>query len=412
MKPLIIIADQDRGEHDSASRADLVRKCRGRWALVRHLREKGDLYEELLDEDAELGTLIHVRLCGVDVILPEGRAENTYQMCRKLRDRMVSSFTGGKVTIPEVGCPEERQDRGRYQVLLEMRLWYRVGLTKLFSGQGDLIVIDLEEARALIIDYKSGMGEVDLPASNKQLRALEVLLKHNAPGLESIDCEILQPWAGWDPHPVQYTAANFKEAEEEIVQIYSEALYDKRRAAGEHCRLCEARAQCATALRYVNDANSLCRGIEDGRIVLPPGAKGDSALDQIETVEKILGAVKARYKAELIKDAGFLPGRHITDGNRSVSSVAAAWQIAKIVLDRPQFDAACSVKLTELEEALSAELGWRAKEKKQRFNEMFADILERGEPKMMKLSAKERKAREAVAQLEAPAIQEEAPVTQ
>lgn len=412
MKPIVIIADQDRGEHDSASRADLVGKCRGRWALVRQLREKGDLYDELLDEDAELGTLIHMRLCGVNVMLPEGRAENTYQMCRKLRDRMVANFTGGKVTIPDVGSPEELQDRGRFQVLLEKRLWYRVGLAKLFSGQADLVVVDLEEVRALIIDYKSGMGEVDLPATNRQLRALEVLLKHNAPGLESIDCEILQPWVTWDPHPAQYTSENFKQAEEEIVQSYVEALYDKRRAAGEHCRLCEARAQCATALRYVNDANALARGIEDGRILLPAGAKGDSALDQIETVEKILKAVKARYKAELIKDASLLPGRHITDGNRSIKSVAAAWQIVKNVLDRPQFDAACSVSLTDLEDALSAELGWKAKEKKERFNEMFADILERGEPKMMKLSAKERKAREAVAQLPAPAEPEEVPVTQ
>jgi hypothetical protein len=395
VKPLLITEDPDRGEHDSASRADLVAKCRGRFALIKDLRARGELWEEESTEEAELGTLIHMRLCGVDVVLPTPRAQRTYEMCRKLRDRIVDQFTGGKVVIPDVGAPEERQCEGRYQVILEKRLWYRVGLAKLFSGQADLIILDLEECRALIIDYKSGLLEVDVPARNKQLRALTVLLKHNAPELLSTEVEVLQPWVSWQPHPAEYTTENFGEAEKEIVHIYSEALFDTRRTPGDHCRLCEARAQCATAIRYVSETNTLVRDIEEGRILLPAGANGDRALDQIETVEKILKAVKARYKAELIKNADFLPGRRIAEGNRSIKTVPGAWQIVKNILSRAQFDGACSVLVTDLEEILCSELSWNTKTKREQFNEMFADVLEFGEQRMLKLSAKEKKARAA-----------------
>jgi hypothetical protein len=400
MKPLLVTDDPDRGDQDSASRADLVDKCRGRFALIKDLRARGELFEEESTEEAEVGTLIHIRLCGVDVELPAARARRTYEMCRKLRDRIVDQFTGGKVVIPDVGAPEERQEEGRYQVILEKRLWYRVGLAKLFSGQADLIILDLEECRALIVDYKSGLLEVEAPARNKQLRALTVLLKHNSPELLSIEVEVLQPWVSWAPHPAEYTIENFAEAEKEIVHIYSEALFDVRRTPGAHCARCEARAQCATAIRYVSETNTLVRDIEEGRILLPAGAEGDVTLDKIETVEKILKAVKAKYKAELIKNADFLPGRRIAEGNRSIKSVPAAWQIVKNVLTRAQFDGACSVLVTDLEEILSDELSWNYKTKRQQFNEMFADVLQVGEQRMLKLSAKEKKARAAQRQLQ------------
>jgi hypothetical protein len=400
MKPLLITEDPDRGDCDSASSAGLVAKCRGRFRLIKDLRARGELFEEESTEEAELGTLIHIRLCGVDVELPTARAKRTYEMCRKLRDRIVAQFTHGKVVIPDVGAPAERQWEGRYQVILEKRLWYRVGLAKLFSGQADLIILDLEECRALIIDYKSGLLEVEAPVRNKQLRALTVLLKHNAPELFSIEVEVLQPWVSWEPHPAEYTLENFGEAEKEIVHIYSEALFDDRRTPGDHCRLCEVRAHCATAIRYVSETNTVVRDIEEGRMLLPAGAEGDITLDKIETVEKIIRAVKARYKAELIKNADFLPGRHIAEGNRSIKSVPGAWQIVKNILSRAQFDGACSVLVTDLEEILSDELSWNAKTKRQQFNEMFADVLEFGEPRMLKLSAKEKKARAAQRQLQ------------
>ncbi len=399
--PFSPVIDQERGDFDSASKADLADLCAGRFALVKSLRAAGQTFDEDSSEAAVEGDLIHLKLSGYPVELPSVRAEKTFIMCARQRGEIVSHATRGEVNPAEFEKAWANRTFGRWQILRELRLWYRVGLAKLFSGQADLIIIDLEEARALIVDFKSGIKEVPIPARNKQLRALVVLLKHNLPELFSIQCEILQPWVTWAPHISEYKGDDITGAEKLVVETFSRGLYELGRTPGEHCGRCEARARCANALRFASAANTLAQGVESGKIELVGGKVGDETLDRIETAEAIFKAVKARYKIELQKDSSFLPGRKIAEGNRSLTSVAAAWQIVKDRIARGQFDSACSAHVTDLEELLAAELGWRIKEKRERFNEMFADILKYGEPKMMKLSAKEKKQR-APATIEPP----------
>jgi Protein of unknown function (DUF2800) len=396
--PFTPVIDQERGEFDSASRADLVDKCAGRWALVRTLRANDQLFPRWdQTEDSIAGDLIHAKLLGLDVELPSARAEKSFRMCEQLRARILAHYTAGQVDAKELENPWQNRTFGRYQLIRELRLWYRVGLTKLFSGQADLVIIDLEEGRALIIDYKSGIKEVPAPARNKQLRALAVLLKHNLPELVSIGCEVLQPWVTWTPRKVEYDRDSLAKAEAEIVPAYSRALYETERTPGEHCAGCEARAGCATGIRWASQANTLARDIESGRLALPSGPKGDETLDQIEAAEKVFKAIKERYKLELTKDPNFLPGRKIAEGNRSLTSVAAAWQICKHRITRGQFDVTSSAHITDLEDLLAHELGWNHKQKRERFNELFADVLIFGEARMLKLSAKEKKERAAAA---------------
>jgi hypothetical protein len=405
MKPFEPVLDQERGEFDSASKAELARLCAGRFALVKDLRAAGQTFEEDETEAAVEGEAIHAALAGLQIELPSDRATRTFGMCRQQRRVIVEHFTDGAVPIAEFGEYWTNRIFGRFQVLRELRLWYRVGLQKLFSGQADLIIIDLEKARALIVDYKSGIKDVPAPARNEQLRALVVLLKHNVPELEAIACEVLQPWVTWETRFAEYAVDDLTAADREVVQIYSRNLYDYKRAAGLHCAQCEARARCATAVRFAASVTLNAEEIEAGRLELPTGAKGDQALDKIETVEKIFKAIRERYKAELIKDSNFLPGRKIAEGVRSLTSVAAAWQIIKNNITRAQFDECCSVQITDLENLLSDELNWPSKSKAEKFNKLFADVLKRGEPRMLHLSAKEKKARAAAA-LPAPVPEE------
>jgi hypothetical protein len=395
--PFSPVIDQERGDFDSASKADLADICAGRFALVKSLRAAGQTFDEDSSEEAVEGNLIHLKLFGYQIELPSVRAEKTFIMCARQRDEIVGYFTKGEVNPAELEKVWRERTFGRWQILRELRLWYRIGLAKLFSGQADLIIIDLEEACALIVDFKSGIREVPVPARNKQLRALVVLLKHNLPELVSIQCEVVQPWVTWAPRFAEYSGVSFPIAQKEIEQTFSRGLYDLKRTPGEHCGRCEARARCASAIRFASAANWLAQEVESGRVELVGGQVGDETLDRIEAAETIFKAVKARYKAELLKDPNFLPGRKITEGNRSLLSVAAAWQIVKNHVARAQFDAACSPHVTDLEDLLAGELGWRMKQKRERFNEMFADILKYGEPRMLKLSAKEKKERAAAA---------------
>lgn len=408
MTPFTPLLDQERGEFDSASKAELARLCGGRFNLVRKLRAAGDTFEEDSSEAAIAGDLIHAKLLGLEVELPSKRAAETCDTCASLRAKIVSSFTGGELGWEIFAEYWQTRTFGRYQVLREVRLWYRVGLAKLFSGQADLIVIDLEEARALIVDYKSGIKDVPEPARNEQLRALVVLLKHNIPELNSIACEVIQPWVSWQGRAAEYVLEDMAAAERDTAAgVYARNLYETSRTAGLHCGRCEARARCADAIRWASSVSNMAQEIEAGRLELPIGEEGDKALDRLDTVEKIFRAVRARYKAELIKDPAFLPGRKIAPGVRSLTSVAGAWQIVKNYLERPQFDEACTVQITELENALSEKLGWRAKQKTEKFNELFGDILKHGEPRMLVLSAKDKKARALAAAAPAPETAEE-----
>lgn len=128
----------------------------------------------------------------------------------------------------------------------ERRLWaLDESLGKLWSGKPD--VVYTSNLRGLVIDYKTGRGEVTEAAGNMQLRALAVLAAEHH-GLTDVTVAIIQPLAG----PVstcRYNIADLHRASEEIDAIMREARAGTgpRRPSYKACLYCRAKSICPEA---------------------------------------------------------------------------------------------------------------------------------------------------------------------
>ena len=121
------------------------------------------------------------------------------------------------------------------RTLVETRLWDHV---LAWSGKADLVVID--GSKALVIDYKTGRGDVEDATGNLQLRALAVLAAR-IPGtwIERVVVAIVQPLAG-PPSVARYTLADLKQAEDEIEAIMANAnATGQPRTPGPWCQYCQ-----------------------------------------------------------------------------------------------------------------------------------------------------------------------------
>lgn len=110
------------------------------------------------------------------------------------------------------------------------------------TGMADLIVLDKANRRALIVDYKTGRGEVEAAQRNAQLRGLAVLaaLRWN---LLEVRVAIVQPLAG------QPTVADFDEdalvgADWWLSRVVENTKKPHSPTAGDWCQYCPARAGC------------------------------------------------------------------------------------------------------------------------------------------------------------------------
>jgi hypothetical protein len=390
------LLDTERLGLGSASGAYLTSLCPGNIALRNELRTRGILIE-VADPLTAAGNRIHAKRSGAEIELTPEEQEIASGMVR-LRNRLIDAWSDGELMIEEADQGTEYCD-GRYEVFREERLWYRVGLEPLFSGQLDLAVIDRVKPRGLVLDYKSGFMDLPPTGQNLQIRSEVVLLKHNYPELERVDGEIVQPRVKWDPILVYHDEKIMESAQSEIVGIFSNALYDKTLKPGEHCRWCDLKAQCQKALRYATSARSVAAEIESAIIKIPGGEKGSQTLDWIAAASKIFEAVQAAYKAELIKDPTFLPDRKIEPGYAKLADASKTWEFVKETLTLETFLSCVSIKVSELRKLVRAVKRWKVKDEKAAFEQLFKDLLSYGEARMEKLTKKELEALKTQAQL-------------
>jgi hypothetical protein len=121
--------------------------------------------------------------------------------------------------------------------LVETRLW---DPSRTWSGKADLVVIDNHNT-ALVIDYKTGRGDVEEAVGNLQLRALAVLVA-DLPNtsIDSVTVAIVQPLAG-PPLVCRYDIATLRRATDEIDEIMAKAnATGQPRNPGPWCQYCRA----------------------------------------------------------------------------------------------------------------------------------------------------------------------------
>lgn len=249
------------------------------------------------------------------------------------------------------------------QLIVEERLWFRRDGQKLFSGQPDIIAIDFAGAgpTAMIIDTKSGRGEVATSDENYQLRALAISLKNNRPDLTCIEGAIVQPLTG-KPKIVRYGEAELDRA---LVEFYAADAASKQpngklTAGVMQCKYCRALSFCTEAGKSVTTLAKTTAG--------PLGlAKLDDATlaqlhGQAKLAEKVVKEVKDEMKRRVTAKRELTVGGrtyYIANGgnNKDVKDPIAAMVAMRGLMTDSDYATACAVSIPKLAEIVQTKQG-------------------------------------------------------
>lgn len=141
-----------------------------------------------------------------------------------------------------------------FDLKTEMRLWAKSGL---FSGQGDVVILEQQLGRATIIDFKFGRGEVERAERNYQLAAMAVLVADNFDFVKSVRAMIIQPRAldkGKRITECVYTKDDVDAAREAINAACKEAIEAENPAqkCGYWCKYCPSSYRCKAAQEAIS----------------------------------------------------------------------------------------------------------------------------------------------------------------
>lgn len=136
----------------------------------------------------------------------------------------------------------------------EQRLWSKSGL---FSGQGDVVILEQQLGRATIIDFKFGRGEVERAERNYQLAAMAVLVADNFDFIKSVRAMIIQPRALDKSRRItecEYPKADIDAAREAINAACKEAIEAENPAqkCGYWCKYCPSSYRCKAAQEAIS----------------------------------------------------------------------------------------------------------------------------------------------------------------
>jgi hypothetical protein len=136
-------------------------------------------------------------------------------------------------------------------------------LNRIGSGQADLIAQAGDNL--LVIDYKTGRGDITPADANDQLRGLAALASHINRG--SVTVAIVAPLSG-QPTVAVFDREALKAAKAWLVQTWLDAPHATETAAGDWCQYCPARLICRAYADH--NAQTLAPlttgGLPDGKV--------------------------------------------------------------------------------------------------------------------------------------------------
>ena len=265
----------EREGRPSASGMERLALCPGSWNASKGI-------EKTSSEHAVRGNRIHSLIAGEDVENHTAEETDIANQCERLAGIIVLQH----MARPMEDCTE---------VWRESRIWTRSGNEPLWSGKPDLVVI--YGKRAVIIDFKTGRGEVEHAANNKQIRALAVLIDGCFVGkLDSILVAIVQPLASQSMSLCDYTKADIELARTEIENTVRNAMKpDAKRVAGEaQCRYCPAKARCPEAGEVLTEVAN----VQPIVTMLSSSELGD-LLSKCKQAEDVVDALREEAKNRL-----------------------------------------------------------------------------------------------------------------
>lgn len=286
--------DDNRKGFISASALEAASDCQDKWNAER------DIPSGESSRDATRGTRIHSVLAGFPLPLNEDDLQLYYQLANKRK------------WLVNVHFPD-----GLDREFKEQRLYLRdkkIGDHR-FSGMPDFV--GERAGKFLLIDYKTGRGEVAESPDNLQLRALAVLLAETYKA-DVVYAAIIQAYES--PQVVAYSKADLKAARAEVVAILaaSVAPNPERTATERACRYCRARPTCPEAKAKFNAIATIPNPAEITVAELP------ALLDAAKTAEKIIKDIRARAHAAL-SDGEAVEGWTLGNGRktRTINNPAA-----------------------------------------------------------------------------------------
>jgi len=288
----------ERERLPSASGMERLALCPGSFLL------EYDHGEKTTSDDAALGNRIHDWLAWRKVALTPEEQEIA-DACDTQANQLMTDWLG-------TGGPS------KVEIIREQRLWARDadGLERVWSGKPDAVIIAEDPAtgtrRALVIDYKTGRGDVTQAAGNMQLRALAVLVAEEFVAT-SIRVAIVQPLAGC-PTVCDYDDIALAVAKVEIDAIVKRATApgQERKPSPSACKYCSAKAACPEGRRLVTAlAEPIPRSF--GAMLLTPEEMA-GFLHAARAAEAIIESVRDKARRMLEADEKAIPGWRLKPG--------------------------------------------------------------------------------------------------
>lgn len=338
----------ERKSLPSASAASRYAQCPGSFLLGLTVPEPPS------SPDAEAGTRIHAYIAGDHSVTLSADESNTAAVCRSQAAQIAS----------EHGFPREPDIR-------EQRLWAKFDGEPAWSGQPDEVY--LEPGRALVIDYKTGRGEVESAEGNLQLRALAVLVDEHYGPLDEIIVAIVQPLAG-KPTVCRYSSDDLLRASFEIEEIMHGATRPDQplRPSPDACKYCRAKEVCTVAHKVVETLPALVQ--RDGREIAMTPEQVGRFLVAAKVAEAVIDSVRGKAK-RMLEDGTPIPGWTLKPGTERETISQPEVVFGRFVRaggTQDQFMGTVSIGKSKLKEAVRAATGAKGKA----LDDTMRDLLE------------------------------------
>lgn len=377
----MILNPNDRLDLPSASQFEQLMLCPGSWNAQHGLAELADNDEMRLS-----GNRVHEALqyrTGEDS-LDSPRERWIYTQAVGIEEKLVNML------VPDSSI---RQTEIRLPVVHQENVDGQSQTGIIGSGRFDVLYLDPEGTKALIIDYKVGPIEVTHAVENIQVRGLgvavwdEVLEKSGKP-LEELYGAIVQPAAEEQFSVVRYSELSIAQAKRHVTAIIFAAWQsDAPRIAGDkQCRYCRAKATCPEAKEMaLATIPELVHILKVGRkevVELPELTPSQWAetLAKIPFAQKVLKAMQDRAKEMLDADPYAIPGFGLKPGNqiRHISDNEKAREILGVAPE-DFIMGVCTVSATKLQEAYAESIGKKptAKGVREQFDKIFDEVIRR-----------------------------------
>ena len=258
-------------------------------------------------------------------------------------------------------------------LMKESRMWLSPPADQVtinYSGMADYIL--MRGSTALIIDYKTGYGEVTPSERNFQLLALAVLLKGKFPKIRKIHAAIIQTQM-----PVEvatFTSKKLREGKEIILSILELALTPsaKRFAGEKQCKWCKFKTSCPEAMGSVMTLTHV--------LELSDPTRFSELLDCVGVAKKLIPEIEKKARETLDKDPHSIPGYKIAEGRkrRKITDSQEAFNRLREdkLISQEDFLKAVKVSVPQIEKGVCATTGKKKSEAYQAVADSLEDLIE------------------------------------